>query len=556
MGNEAPEYSEGAAPEPVVSAPAKPAAASEIEAIFCPGDRIGGYEIEKVLGIGSLAVVYGATQLSLNRHVALKVPLGRLNRHPLFAQQFERDAGRIAALSHPNLVNILDSGRQGDLHYFVLEHVDGVPLETAIVRGILSYGDYLAVIRQVREALKYVHGESLLHLDVKPSNILLSRNGQVKIGDFAVARMALAVGEEGSPAGRVYRAPELRARRAGIDARADVYSLGITYHRMFCRAFPENGQTRAAVLNPALPKAVDGVLQEAVAPHPEDRYESAQRFTVELLSSLMGMAAFFQIDNIVEESEQPTDRIAQIAEARNAAAAELAAAAAATRELATAGKTAPAVARIAAEPPAAPLPAAASLPNPVPAVPAAAAGMPARAWPRIAKPVLWGSGAFALLAGSVMAGFLFFSSGGPSSGPTRQPPPSLTSLLGQPIAALASSPSAGSGVLLGWLPSNHSFVQKALAEGKPVAIYFRRGTPSLPWADFEATVLGSPAVLEKLDGVIRVVEDLESPKNPALARYGKGSEPVLSVVGPNSRSIARFHEDATPDQILYALTLM
>ncbi len=110
-------------------------------------------------------------------------------------------------------------------------------------------------------------------------------------------------------------------------------------------------------------------------------------------------------------------------------------------------------------------------------------------------------------------------------------------------------------MLNGWLPSSHPDVLKALSEGTPVAIYFRRDG-SLAWADFEVNVLGSEPVLQKLSGVVRAVEDLDGPDKPLVNRYGKGDNRVLTVVGKGGRSIAHFNAETNADQVVYALTLM
>lgn len=573
-------------------------ATHEIETIFCPGDRIGGYEIERVLGIGSTAVVYGASQVSTNRHVALKVPLARLSRHPRFARHFQKEAERIAPLNHPNLVNILDAGHQGELYYFVLEYVEGIPLETAVVRNILSYGDFLAVIRQVREALKYIHTEGLPHLDIKTSNIFLSRNGQVKVGDFGLAHLALALGLQGS-SGEIYRAPELRAGRCSLGPQTDVYSLGMTYHRMFCRAYPENGQARASVLNPALPKAVDGVLQEAIASNPQDRYNSVQTFTVELLSSLMGMAAFFQIDRITEESDQPTDErpvpqgpkaagsegtgAAMAGAAAEAAGAGMASEATgswspetASAVMASSVASAPVSGSVSASPsapapapaPAASAAAAMSAPAPVAsgAAPAAssstaasaaapgsasAAGSPAGAARRVPRMAVAAAAAVLALGGAAV--FMTLSSSRPVD--TAEAAASADAVSSDGAARTVPGPYTG--VLEGWLPSSHPSVLKAVEEGRPVAIYFRRGANmSLAWGAFEANVLGSELVKQKLSGVVRAVEELDGPDKPLVQRFGKGEEPVLTVIRRSGASIARFGADTTADQVAYALGLM
>lgn len=305
VGHSGGESGRSSLPPHAAAPPAAPGRTRGGDPILEAGARLGGYEITHVLGIGGMAVVYAAVQLSLRRRVAVKVPLARWAANSVFMQRFERESEALAALNHPNIVNIIDRGQAGQLPYFVMEYVDGVSLERAITAGSLSYGDYLAIIRQVRDALAYIHSNGIVHLDLKPANILLGRNGRVKVGDFGIAAMvwdSIAGGEAvghshlGTPR---FMAPEQHQRAAVLDARTDIYALAVTYHLMFSGEFPEGGRPRTSLGDGGMPRAVDAVLEKALAPSPSQRYATVEQFSNDLLEALVGTSAFLQIDSLL-----------------------------------------------------------------------------------------------------------------------------------------------------------------------------------------------------------------------------------------------------------------
>ncbi len=160
------------------------------ERVLQPGERLGGFQIQEMVGAGGMAVVYKALQLSLNRPIALKVLNSRFSRDSAFVQRFDQEAGALAALNHPNIVNIIDKGRDQDLYYFVMEFIPGTSLDRAIVEGRLTLTDYIIIINGIRDALSYVHNRGIVHRDIKPANILLSDEGRVKVSDFGIAHIA------------------------------------------------------------------------------------------------------------------------------------------------------------------------------------------------------------------------------------------------------------------------------------------------------------------------------------------------------------------------------
>lgn len=601
-----------------------------IESMLNPGDRMGPYEVEKVLGVGTMTVVYLARHTTADKAVALKVPLVALARDSRFVQSLGMECGMLSALDHPCIARILGTGVTPDgRHYIVQEYVDGAPLSTAISRGILTYGDYMTVIRQVREGLNFLHGRGVLHLDVKPSNILLSRNGRAKVADFGLVRclwaavggtgygLATAAPESAEAARVSYMAPELRPgpppAGAVPDTRADIHALAVTYHHMFSGALPAEGRSRVHALNHAVPGSVDGVLNEAMAPDRGDRFDSVQKFTVELLGALMGQAAFFEIaaedpathvsgtgdthfgadgssdiDDLrtlgkVPDESTPVAMIVTPSAAGGAAGtpgrpdagdhtpmAELVGLAAARPAQLPATHSAPAAAPPSPAP-RHPTPRAVAVPA-TPMVPIAA-GPPYLAIAGIAI-------ASATVASLVIAFMLRGGAPAPAvaMAPATRATPGLPVLRGadpaQPAAQpavvqAASSPVGPAAVgpatvglaavepLTGWIDSTAPEAAAALDARRPVIVYFRNPTESA-WRGFEKETLAAAAVRGSAPGVLRVVEDISAGPGPVARRVGGGlgKTPTLVVIDTQGQVGSQFDGTATPDQVAFTLGLV
>jgi len=218
-------------------------------------NEIPGYRLIEPISFGAMAVVYRGVQASLDRPVAIKVlPPG----HPSAAdayQRFEREARAIASLSHPNLVQIIDFVEADGGHYLVMEFVSGFDLGKVMeLRGRLGIDEALAVACVAAEALWFAHARGIVHRDIKPRNILLSRSGQVKIVDFGVAQVmegeerSTASGFVGTPA---YVAPEqILGKR--VDGRADVFSLGVVLYEMLTGVKPFRNDPESNVVSKIL----------------------------------------------------------------------------------------------------------------------------------------------------------------------------------------------------------------------------------------------------------------------------------------------------------------
>ena len=262
-----------------------PSGGVEASAPLPSGMMLGGFQIQKALGKGGMAMVYRGVQTSLNRPVAIKVLSPRYAKDPALVRRFEREAGALAGLSHPNIVNIIERGEASGYHYIVLELVEGVTLNHVLHTVELKERHYLRVIEELGNALAYIHSLGIVHRDVKPSNILVNRQGVVKLSDFGI----VLAGEEPEAPGRgatvgtaSYMAPEQRRDPNAVDPRADIYSLAVTFYKMFTRQLPGDPYVPPSQLNPALSAGVDAVIARGMQANPDDRPATVREFCDDL----------------------------------------------------------------------------------------------------------------------------------------------------------------------------------------------------------------------------------------------------------------------------------
>lgn len=271
--------------------PAKPPPDKELP----EGTRLGGYDLGAVLGKGAMGTVYRAKQMSLERTVAVKVMASDLVGQPEFILRFRREAAALAALSHPNVVSIIDQGNEGPHYYFVMEFVDGPTLRRELARKAvkLEWGIELAL--QIGRGLMYAHQKGIVHRDLKPENVLLQSDGVgtvAKICDFGLADILFSdrsyvnlTGSRISMGTVNYMAPEQRQDAGRVDQRADVFSYGVVVYELLTGELPIGRFQSPSERNRAVDPRVDPVILRALDPDARRRYPLVREM-VERLDSI------------------------------------------------------------------------------------------------------------------------------------------------------------------------------------------------------------------------------------------------------------------------------
>jgi serine/threonine-protein kinase len=227
---------------------------SEIEAKRST-EEIPGYKIIKKIGSGAMATVFMAKQLSLDRLVAIKVLPRRLSANTNFIERFYKEGRAAAQLNHPNIVSAYDVGRAGEHHYFVMEYVDGKTVYDRITKGRrLEEDDAIEIVIQVAEALRHAHERGFIHRDIKPKNIMISREGKAKLADLGLARALSDKAAAEAEAGRAYGtpyyiSPEQIRGEVKIGPAADIYGLGATLYHMVTGRVPYEGKNPSSVMH-------------------------------------------------------------------------------------------------------------------------------------------------------------------------------------------------------------------------------------------------------------------------------------------------------------------
>ena len=262
------------------------------------------YELQELVGTGGMSSVYKAHDRLLARTVALKVLHQQYTGDEDYVERFRREARAVAALSHPNIVTVIDRGEHGDRQFIVFEFVDGENLKQLVQRsGPLPVETALELGVQVARGLGFAHEQGLVHRDVKPQNVLLNGNGEAKVTDFGIAR-SLDVKHGMTQTGTVlgtsdYIAPE-QAQGQSVDAHTDVYSLGVVLYELLTNEVPFPGENFVAVAmrhineppppirdkRPDVSPRLEAAIQCAMAKDPAERYASMREFCRELEACL------------------------------------------------------------------------------------------------------------------------------------------------------------------------------------------------------------------------------------------------------------------------------
>ncbi len=262
----------------------------------------GRYEILGPLSEGGMALVCRGRRVDDGRAVAIKILRDQYAHNAEFVARFEREAQAVSRLSHPHMVPVFDHGRDGDIHYIVMEFVEGEDLKTLLRRtGTLDEAEARRIAAQVCEVLEYAHGMGIVHRDIKPQNILIGHDGEVKVTDFGIARAlaATTITETGTVLGSVqYLSPE-QARGLGVGRSADLYSLGVVLYEAMTGGLPFDGDTPISIAlrhmheAPPIPRRngarlsreMEGIILKALSKDPDHRYRSALEMRGDLLGT-------------------------------------------------------------------------------------------------------------------------------------------------------------------------------------------------------------------------------------------------------------------------------
>lgn len=218
------------------------------------------YEILEKIGIGGMAEVFKGKDHKLNRFVAIKVLKEEFRESQSFVKKFKEEAQAAAGLAHPNIVNVYDVGDENGIYYIVMEFVDGITLKTYIEKkGRLTVKEATSIAIQVSAGLEVAHNNHTVHRDIKPQNIMISREGKVKVTDFGIAKATTSETTTSSAMGSVHYASPEQARGGYVDHRSDIYSLGIVLYEMVTGRVPFDGDTAVSV-------AVKHLQEEIVPP--------------------------------------------------------------------------------------------------------------------------------------------------------------------------------------------------------------------------------------------------------------------------------------------------
>lgn len=276
----------------------------------------GRYELIEKIGEGGMAVVYKAKCRLLNRYVAIKILRPEFTKDAQFVENFKRESQAAAGLQHQNIVSVYDVGKEGNIHFIVMELIDGRPLSDLInEHGPFDYKEAIEITKQVASALSLAHRNHIIHRDVKPHNIMITNDGIAKLADFGIAKAVsnstMVANETSRIIGSVhYFSPE-QARGAYVDERSDIYSLGIVLYEMLTGQVPFDGENPVQValmhindditppseLVSGIPPALEKLVMKATDKYQSNRYKNAEEVleeltNIEFVTKMVGDSVF------------------------------------------------------------------------------------------------------------------------------------------------------------------------------------------------------------------------------------------------------------------------
>ena len=298
------------------------------------GDR---YEILESIGAGGMSDVYKAKDRKLNRFVALKVLKREFSENKEFVSKFRTEAQAAAGLEHQNIVNVYDVGEENGIYYIVMELVEGITLKRYIEKKQrLSVKESVSIAIQISMGLEAAHNNGIVHRDIKPQNIMISKDGKVKVTDFGIAKATSSNTITSNVMGSVHYASPEQARGGFSDAKSDIYSLGITLFEMLTGRVPFNGETAVAIAImqiqnempsprkyvPEIPVSVEQIVLKCCQKSPDRRYQKMSELVEDLKKSLISPDEdFVKIDSIESKSatRNVTDREREMIKRRSTA---------------------------------------------------------------------------------------------------------------------------------------------------------------------------------------------------------------------------------------------
>lgn len=282
------------------------------------------YRIIKVLGIGGMAVVFEAMDMLMRRNVAVKMLKDEINNDTQSVKRFINESKAVAMLSHPNIVNIFDVSVKDDLKYIVMELVEGITLKNYILKkGVLGFHEIINITEQILLALEHAHSKGIVHRDIKPQNIMMLKNGTIKVADFGIAKLpnAETVTMTDKAIGTVFYISPEQASGKAIDRRSDIYSLGVTMYEMATGKLPFVADSPVTVaimqvkntpmppreLNPNIPVGLEQIIMGAMEKNPDNRFQSASQMLRHVVQLKNNPHTVFKMPKVDENNQAQPD---------------------------------------------------------------------------------------------------------------------------------------------------------------------------------------------------------------------------------------------------------